>query len=969
MMGLLNFKKKSYKQPPAAKTVEPTPDLPSTNTTTFDDDSSPFSVPNNFRIDTFHTRETETSLMDDIMNELDSSKSVTNYGNVSPITRQNKDLSPQKAVRPSPLLIFDLPPQQKPLSPLSSSTSPVAAEAPAPVPAAAQVVATSKNPAFTTSEQHSSASAFSIPALDSNRVSPPTMQKQQHFLRQKPLLNFSNSNMSIQNAADMDSETDTEEEEDDEDDDDFSPTSPHKPMSSFLAPAPQTQVQTQTPPAYNIATNTNINTSKNLMDRMKERHRLEARRSLQPSPFLDITQARTGNLSSPSMPIIFSSAAAAPAITTTAALIDNRSPPRTIVQSHSFTTYGKPTTPSLLGSPQRHSTYLVRSASDMNDLYKNASKPVQTQSDISVPKRAAPFRISHSPSATNIRNSYLQTGPVMNLAYEEEKEMLRVPIVNSTNNNSAAVPGINPMRFQLNRSVSAYPSFPQQPTFQQQHQMELQQQHQQQQQILQQQHQQQLQQQQIQQQIELQQQQLQEQQRIQQQKLQQLQIQQQQQQMINQSILESTAAVNAAAAIAATAAAATAKANHHRREAPKPSAIARSESSSLLSTKHTSKSKRCSKAVRPLYERSSHSVSADSASGDCYHHKCRQHEVQQQQHRHCHCRPSAAMTSSTSKTGLHSSSHVPDTPPPESQHGSSNEQPEAHEKHTTKGIEETLIANSSTSTLTEGGGGGEAEDDLDDTATEHQQQQASNKLTLSRLIRLPNKIKQELQSMQIRRSNYSVPDLSAFSSSDEADDEGDEQQKQLKDWSTIEIFSSSGDSGTITLAHDEDEEKRLIKQTVSDAKPSIVPSATVAAAPEPPAYNSDVVKNSPSSYQLAADCSHQHHHHHSHHNRHKCSKRQPTCCNSSSRKHHCSSSKRASLTKSFSTYSMDVPSSILTTTCNHHHHSEKRHHHHQHHHHHGNKHKSQHHHHGYQCCTPSSNSRYTLLLGDDDEED
>ncbi|KAI8642881.1 hypothetical protein BD408DRAFT_415784 [Parasitella parasitica] len=958
MMGLLNFKKKTHKQPAAAKTFAPALDLPSS---TFDDVPSPFSATNNFRIDTFSARETETSLMDDIMNELDSSQSITNYGNVSPITKQTK------AARPSPLLIFDLPPsqqqqkQQKPLSPLSNNASPVAVSAPVPAAeaeaaAAAAAAAATRNPAFMTSQQHSSASAFSIPALDNNRASPPAMQKQ-HYHRQKPLLSFSNSNTNFQNAVDMDSETDSDEddEDDDEDDedeeDDLSPTSINKPMSSFLAPASQAQVQTQTQtqaaPAYNIATNTNMNTSKNLMDRMKERHRLEARRSLQPSPFLDITQTRTSNLSSPSMPLIFSAASAAanaPTITTTPPF-DNRSPPRTIVQSHSFTTYGKPTIPSLLGSPQRHSTYLVRSASDMNDLYKNASKPVQTQSEISVPKRAAPLRISHSPSATNIRNSYLQTGPVVNFAYEEEKEMLRAP---------SNPPSISPMRYQLNRSVSAYPSFPQQ-SFQQQHQMELQQQ---QQQILQQQKQQQLQQQQIQQQIELQQQQLQEQQRIQQQKLQQLQIQQHQQQMINQSILESTAAVAAAAAAAAAATANPAMPKtSHRRETPK-SAIVRSESS--LSTKHSSKSKRCSKSTRPLYERASSSPSVPDLAGDCHHsnHKCRQLETQQ--HHFCHCRPSAM----SNKSVLHSSSHVPDTPPPEFHYDSSENmfQKETTEQQTAsslsspatedqmehiKNIEDTLIANSSTSTLTEGG------DNVDDTVTE----QVAPKL-MSRLIRLPNKLKQELQSMQIRRSNYSVPDLSALSSSDE--DEEDMQQKQLKDWSTIEMFSAS-DSGTINVAHEDEPIKQSI--TASDAKPTVS-----SVAPEPPAYDSSIVKQSQSSLHLGDNnCSH--HQHQRHHNRHRCSKRQSTCCNSStsSRKHHCSSSKRASLTKSFSNYTMDVPSSILTT-CNHNHHhqQEKRHNHQHHHHHHGNKHRSRHHH-GYQCC--GSNSRYTLLLGDDDEED
>lgn len=122
----------------------------------------------------------------------------------------------------------------------------------------------------------------------------------------------------------------------------------------------------------------------------------------------------------------------------------------------------------------------------------------------------------------------------------------------------------SPMHFQqLNRSMSAYPSFPheiiqQQQQLQQQQQqiqqqqlqqkqielqqIELQQQQQKQQLLLQQQQQQhQMQhQQQLQKQLEIQQQQLKEQQLIQQQKLQQLQYQQQQQQLINQAILDST---------------------------------------------------------------------------------------------------------------------------------------------------------------------------------------------------------------------------------------------------------------------------------------------------------------------------------------------------------------------------------------------------------------------------------------------
>lgn len=223
-----------------------------------------------------------------------------------------------------------------------------------------------------TSQQHKSAPTISISTLDNNRVSRTNMQKQQQQQQQqkpKPLLSFSTSNLNLKTAADNDNN--------DED---------VRPILSNRISSPQT-TQTQTsasPPACNIATNNNnINTSRNLMERMKERHRLEARRSLQPSPFLDNTQARTHNLSSPSMPIIFSATtAASPTATTTAAVlpIDNRPRQRSVVQSHSFTTYVKPTTPPTITASNQRSQQrgnLVRSASDINDIYNNASKPIQ----------------------------------------------------------------------------------------------------------------------------------------------------------------------------------------------------------------------------------------------------------------------------------------------------------------------------------------------------------------------------------------------------------------------------------------------------------------------------------------------------------------------------------------------------------------------------------------------------------------
>lgn len=543
----------------------------------------------------------------------------------------------------------------------------------------------------------------------------------------------------------------------------------------------------------------------------------------------------------------------------------------------------------------------------------------------------------------------------MNTAYEED-DTFRAQI----NNNN-----INPMRFQLNRSVSAYPSFPQQ-SYQQQQQIELQQQ----QHILQQQKQQQLQQQQIQQKIELQQQQLQGQQRSQQQKLQQLQIQQQQQQIINQTLLETTAAANAAATVAIPCSLKT-----NRRDAPK-TAIVRSESN--MNTKQTSsasKSKPMSKynssfsSSRPLYERSSSPPSSSCSNLDCQRsRRHREHEVKQQHH--CHYQspstPTMNSNSNSSKAVLHSSSDVPDTPPPESsQHGSNDnisqkeitEQPASLlsspidnpvESGKITAIEETLIANSSTSTLTE-------EDKVGDTAKPIMTK------TMSRLIRLPNKLKQELQSMQLRRSNYSVPDLTTFYLLN--DDKVDKQGTQ-KNWSTIEMFSSSSasiesNSGTFTVV----QKNEPIKQTTSapDHVPNHSNNSSSSSFPEAPMFDCSV-EQSQSTLDSVYSCSHNHHHNHYHSNHHKkrhssnCSKRHSTCCNSSSssRKHNCSSSKHTSIKKAFSTYSMDMPSSILTTSCNHHH--EKRHHHHHHHHHHGNKHRSHNHpnHHGYQCHGSSS---------------
>lgn len=96
-MGLLSFKKKSRKQQqqlndkPFELThhFQPPPELPAFM-------NGSLSTNNTFKLESSNARATEISLMDDIMNELDSAKSVSNYRDAPPITRPNKGTKPHK---------------------------------------------------------------------------------------------------------------------------------------------------------------------------------------------------------------------------------------------------------------------------------------------------------------------------------------------------------------------------------------------------------------------------------------------------------------------------------------------------------------------------------------------------------------------------------------------------------------------------------------------------------------------------------------------------------------------------------------------------------------------------------------------------------------------------------------------------------------------------------------------------------
>lgn len=301
----------------------------------------------------------------------------------------------------APLLSFDSPP----ISTSSPSNT-----------AGGITVAATTNPAFTSSErQRSSAAARNV-------------NMQQHG--PKPLINFANNtspsnNNNMQRDNILSNTEDTDSYFSDADNEPIIPRTALRhslvanrlsttqaellnanPMNGrkSITPPPgnstlNNHIKSSSPPASSSlvgATTTadavpNVSSSKNLMDRMKERHRQEVRRSLNGSPFLEnqTVNAARKNLSSPSMPLIFSAANAdsvqnnhngsvAGAIITSSP-ITSRMPPRPLVQSHSFTTSVKsPTTPL---SQRQLSGHLVRSASTLNDIYggsfANGSNPIQ----------------------------------------------------------------------------------------------------------------------------------------------------------------------------------------------------------------------------------------------------------------------------------------------------------------------------------------------------------------------------------------------------------------------------------------------------------------------------------------------------------------------------------------------------------------------------------------------------------------
>lgn len=221
-----------------------------------------------------------------------------------------------------------------------------------------------------------------IPSENQQYTAARNMQQQ----RPRPLINFSNKNNSesnMQRDNTMLNSDDTDSYLSDADNEPIAPRSamrqPINRMStqaemlnisvingkkSITPPLPPTTSALNnikpSPPASTLATNNTSGVS--LLDRMKERHRQEVRRSLNNSPFLENQNATK---SSPSMPLIFSAEDSPPL-----------SSARPLVQSQSFTSNAQPP---ITAVTKRSLGNVIRSSSTVNDIYGSTGGTMPNQ--------------------------------------------------------------------------------------------------------------------------------------------------------------------------------------------------------------------------------------------------------------------------------------------------------------------------------------------------------------------------------------------------------------------------------------------------------------------------------------------------------------------------------------------------------------------------------------------------------------
>ncbi|KAI8349441.1 hypothetical protein EDC96DRAFT_520068 [Choanephora cucurbitarum] len=637
-MGLLSFRKRSKKQQASITQSN----IDSSSSLAVHKGQDYFSLPaTNLANHQELSRANEMSLMDDIMNELSASKAQANLHG--------------KSIVPSAGPIFNDPAvpgeleyaksskmQQKPPLHFSGHDS--------------------KKPTFLASQQ--------VVHQESKKI-----QQQRHSF------NVTNSNKHEANLA----------------------LGSNSPMTSspnrYSAPVTlKKSSAAPNPPAASDSSHTIVpestDLSKNIMDRLKERHRQETRTSF--SPF--------GNraTSSPSMPIING---------TTVDLSNKNKLQKKLTQSQSFMTYAR------LSNKNENSQGEGLSAT--NGRVERQSSPLQAKPDTSL------HHLNYLPQPHQVMHQQ----PLLSSTPIQEKDGFEAaPVV---------------LGYPINRSVSAYPGLPthsiqqQQQILLQQHQIQQQQLHQQQ----------------IQYQIELQQQRLEEQQRLQQQKLHQLQLEQKKQHEqddINRAILDSLV-------------------------------------TSSLETHQNNEAAKHHFSLKPLYKRTSESTNKSRKS---HHHHYHHHRRQCGCHTNHHSRQ-PTVASKGSKVC---------TPPPELHQAiiTETEQPleissspialTDEEGHISNTID-ALIVNSSSSTL-----GVESK---------------PNEEKRLSVARLPRRLKRELQDMHLRRSLYSLPDLSKLSQ--EQVPETDEPHFV---WDTLSLFHSMLDKDGLSASKFKERHQCRVDETI-----------------------------------------------------------------------------------------------------------------------------------------------------------
>ncbi|KAI8991486.1 hypothetical protein BDF20DRAFT_46448 [Mycotypha africana] len=624
---------------------------------------------------------------------------------------------------------------------------------------------------------------------------------------------------------------------------------PHRNSTFLRTTTPSYLINRTTAPVSNLNTATNqgnSSSSKSLMDRMKERHRQETRHSLQQqsnanAENVELTTLK--NLTSPSMLSLYNKTMATdqqmPLLQDASASASNPRPSGSLVQSHSFTTFSKSFNNTFIPN-KRPDGPLTRSTSAINSKlatnitkeipsidkhnFINADNTIQVQSGIITARpishrlsfygQAMPLKVDNNgpyfTSNAQNKNCGLYVQGMQQQSSTKKTGNKNIIIKVSSNDIVEASSSVN--QHQLNRSVSAYPSFPQKhqsQIFHDQFQQQLVQQQQHQQNMLLQQ--------QIQQQLDFQQHQIRQQQQLQQQKLQQLQIDQEQQlQIINEAIMKNSSLKAA------------------QRDVLREMYM-ETKSQLLMASKikdhhaEIATTLPCSAAaaIRPLYEReSSATISRCNCCNRVKRHKRCSYVKKNISHHHTETLAkednlcptyvdSGIENCLVSATSLRKGTSI-DIVQAEVSKEEENQstvnisadtsitkdkaalkeaeglkaKPMNGMIENSNSVQNALLSNSSTTTLTEGNNR-----KVDITEITMKGEPATITKIVSDLkekdaeyIRVPKMLKRELENMQMQRSHYSVPSLVSLLHGEGVENENAQQSNvQLKDWSNYRL--------------------------------------------------------------------------------------------------------------------------------------------------------------------------------------